>query len=105
MPQRLDASSLPELERLYRTFSAVQADFATALLRRPPRLRVRLSRGQRLPRTGVPGSAVGYGETCSFPLSFLRGTLSAYHELKALTSVHHTCSASVKICIRERAKH
>src|SRR5262245_53907123 len=31
MPQRLDASSLPELERLYRTFFAVQADFATAL--------------------------------------------------------------------------
>jgi len=32
MPQRLDASSLPELERLYRTFFAVQADFATALV-------------------------------------------------------------------------
>ena len=31
MPQRLDASSLPELEGLYRTFFAVQADFATAL--------------------------------------------------------------------------
>jgi uncharacterized protein (TIGR02452 family) len=34
MPQRLDASSLPELERLYRTFFAVQADFATALVTR-----------------------------------------------------------------------
>src|SRR6266478_2659670 len=33
MPQRLDASSLPELERLYRIFFAVQADFATALPR------------------------------------------------------------------------
>jgi len=33
MSQRPDTFSLPALERLYRTFVAVQTDFATALLR------------------------------------------------------------------------
>src|SRR5262249_28085575 len=70
MPQRLDASSLPELERLYRTFFAVQADFATALASESiPASPTKMARPSFQPRrlsftlVTVVASTVGPGNT------------------------------------------